>query len=77
MKKYKPMHPRKRLLKIIKAFEELIADKEWWNENRTDCAPFDIGAQLVKLREAREALASWDSEDKSTFNRIVNKWAQE
>jgi hypothetical protein len=64
----KPMHPRKRMLKIIRDIQDQINTIRWWNENRTDAAPFDLGGELVALDAAKRALAVWDSGDRKAFD---------
>jgi hypothetical protein len=60
-KRYKPMHPRKRLLKVIRQTSQVITDIESWNDNRPDAPPIDCEADRVMLAKARAALAAWDS----------------
>lgn len=48
---------RRRLLKglpkIIADLEQLIRDQEWWNANRLDAPPVDVGRDKVYLAAAR------------------------
>lgn len=55
------MHPRKRLLKIIRELKQIITDKQSWNDNRPEHPPFDIGFELAYLNLARAALREWDT----------------
>lgn len=57
----KPMHPRKRLAWIIRELHQLIVDKEWWNQNRTEHPPFDVGYERVQLKLARKAARLYDA----------------
>ena len=70
MKRYKPMHPAKRLAKMIRKTEQLIRDIEWWNANRTEHPPFDIGRELVFLAKLRECKFAWDRNDIAEGNRL-------
>lgn len=49
---------RGRLLKhyghLISEFEQMIRDLEWWNNNRLDCAPFDIESTRIALSKAKQ-----------------------
>lgn len=60
---YKPMHPRKRICKIIRDLKELIIDKQSWNDNRPEEMPFDVGHELVELKRMEAMLAAWDRGD--------------
>lgn len=52
---------RGRLLKslgnAIAEMEQIIRDIGWWNNNRTDCPPFDAEATRVALSKARQVHA--------------------
>jgi hypothetical protein len=50
------------LRKIIGDLEELQADIAWWNEHRTDAAPFDAGGDLVAAHLARQVLDCVESD---------------
>jgi hypothetical protein len=59
----KPMHPRKRCVRIIRECEQFIRDVEWWNANRTDAPPMDCEPERVLLPVARACRAAWDAGD--------------
>lgn len=44
------------LRKCIADNEELLADLEWWNANRNDAEPFDVGGTRVAIKLAEECL---------------------
>lgn len=44
------------LRRNIRNHEEIAADIAWWNENRTDAAPFDLGGDLVAVSLAKKML---------------------
>jgi hypothetical protein len=48
---------RKRLEKVIRECEQRIRDIEWWNLNRADAAPFDVGGDKVQVALAKEMLS--------------------
>lgn len=47
---------RRTMRKIIAETEQLRRDIEWWNENRTDAAPFDVGGCIIAVKLAKEIL---------------------
>lgn len=54
---------RRRMLRIISETEQIVRDAEWWNANRPDAPPFDVGGDKVVLAKARECLAALDRGD--------------
>lgn len=42
--------------KIVRELEQQIRDKEWWNNNRLDAEPFDVGVERIALKHARNEL---------------------
>ncbi len=66
------MHPRERLVKIIGDLEELIREQDRFNREwgLYDIIPFDIGADRVTLRLARQALAALDRGDRQECKRL-------
>ena len=68
MKRYRPMHPLKRINKVIRELEQLIRDQTWWNNHRTEHHPFDIGRDLVLLNKAREVRDAWNPNDTTAFS---------
>lgn len=49
------------LRRTIAEAEQMIRDMQWWNENRNDAEPFDIGGTIVYLQLARQCLALVES----------------
>jgi hypothetical protein len=58
---------KKRLLrglgKIVNDLEQTRNMLEWWNENRKDAPPFDVGGTIVHLKMARELLGIVEREE--------------
>lgn len=67
---------RQRLLrrtrKIINELRQIVADKEWWNEHRTDCEPFDVGADRVAL-VAHEKMLPYIERDERIPDDVVRR----
>ncbi len=76
MARYRYMHPAKRMRKIIRELEQVIRDKRWWNQNRLDARPFDIGADLAALKLQREALAAFDRGDYVECQRLQDQMVE-
>jgi len=49
---------------------ETIDLKESWNDNRTDCPPFDVGWDKVMLKNIVDQLSAWDRNDINEVNRL-------
>ena len=47
---------RRCLRKIVREHQQIRRDIEWWNEYRTDAAPFDVGGTIVAERLAQQCL---------------------
>jgi len=58
----------RKLLKMKRELEQLIIDKEWWNENRRDVMPLDLGWERMLLQCVNEQLAAWDKNDLPAVN---------
>ena len=50
------------LRKIIATHEQIRTDIEWWNANRTDAEPFDVGGDIAVVALARQVLALVNAE---------------
>lgn len=48
--------------KMLRDTQELLADLEWWNANRTDARPFDVGPELVLIALLKQTLQLVESE---------------
>ena len=46
-----------RTRRIVAETDQLVRDIEWWNANRNDAPPFDVGRDKVTLKAARDYLA--------------------
>lgn len=57
----KPMHPRKRLQKIINQCSQMIRDGSYWNSINPEEEPLDLEPERVLLSLAKEAATLWDS----------------
>jgi len=55
---------RRRLVNTIADVQDRIADIEWWNANRPDEQPFDVGGDRVQLKLLLEMLALVDADKK-------------
>jgi hypothetical protein len=59
------MHPVRRCDQVIQQYESLVSDIEWWNQNRIDALPFDVGGAKVCLdltRKVKQALLRNDAD---------------
>lgn len=63
----------KRLQKMRTELQQTIVDKEWWNENRADAPPFDLGWDRVMLKLTTEAVEAWESGDYDKANRLQER----
>lgn len=52
---------RRGLAKIIADAEQIGRDIAWWNQHRTDAAPFDRGGDLATAALAKKCLALVES----------------
>ena len=59
-----------RLSKVRDELNQVIIDKEWWNANRTDAVPFDLGWDRVMLQCVTKQLEAWEADDMEA----VNEW---
>jgi len=69
-----------RLRKMQAELEQTIRDKEWWNDNRTDAEPFDIGWNRVILRYVNLQLEAWGRGDVASatkWNIKMHEWAMQ
>lgn len=66
----RPMHPRRRLLKIMRDTEALIHDIEWWNRHRADRPPFDCEGDRVLLDKCKKAMAAFEARDMEQFGKM-------
>lgn len=57
-----PMHPMARLRKILAEVEQMRRDAEWWNANRPDAPPFDVGQYVAFAVIVRGAMAAWGTD---------------
>lgn len=60
----------RRLRKMRDEIQQTIIDKEYWNDNRDDAPPFDLGWDRVMLQCVNGQLEAWERDDIDT----VNKW---
>lgn len=60
-----------RLEKMQADLRETIAGIEWWNANRTEERPFDVGFDKSMLQCVDMQLAGWEAGDMQE----VNRWA--
>jgi hypothetical protein len=51
----------------IAEFEQLIRDQQWWNQNRLDAEPFDLGQDLVMKAKLEKELAAFIRQNEGTF----------
>lgn len=49
----------RRLRKMRRETSQLIRDLEWWNENRVDAQPFDVGWDKVLIGLIDKQLDEW------------------
>lgn len=63
----------KKYRKLIEVLEQLVRDTEWWNANRNDCEPFDVGADKCALFAARKTLECFEKEDFAECSRWNEK----
>lgn len=53
----------RRLRKMQDELKLIIIDKQWWNENRRDATPFDLGWEMMMLEAVEEILSAWARHD--------------
>ena len=70
-----PMHPRDRLLTIVRCCEQNIRLADWWNANHPDESPMDSEFERVVISKARQALEAMDSGDDARFAKARNELA--
>lgn len=63
----------RRLMKMKYELTQLIIDKEWWNQNRTDAMPFDLGWERVLLDLVVKQLRAWHTGDMAEVQRLASK----
>lgn len=54
---------QRQIRKIVADQEQIVRDLEWWNANRNDAEPFDVGGDKVVLAKARECRDAMDRGD--------------
>lgn len=59
-KRYKPMHPQKRLRGIIMELAQIIKDAESYTDNNIYGAVLDVEDVKVSLRLALDCFKAWD-----------------
>ena len=47
--------------RLIHKMEQLVRDIEWWNANRTDAEPFDVGRDKATVHFLQKHLAELES----------------
>ena len=53
----------RRLERLRSELSQTIVDKQWWNNNRLDAPPFDIGWDLMMRDLTTKELAAWAADD--------------
>ena len=71
----KPMHPIRRLRKIIRELEQSIRDASYWNSINPDEQPVDFEPERVMLAKARACLAAWRAGDRKLWTRLSDELA--
>lgn len=66
----RPMHPLKRLRKMLQEVRQLRVDIEYWNRTRTDCEPFDIGKDVIWENFLERLIHAWGTPE---FNRLMDE----
>ena len=51
-----------RLNRIITVHQEIRDDIEWWNQERTDAPPFDVGGDISVIALGKKMLALVEAE---------------
>ncbi len=69
----KPMHPRKRLQKIINETSQMIRDATYWNQINPQHQPMDVEPERVMLRMATRAAELWDQGQIAEWDRATNE----
>lgn len=59
-----------RLRRMSSYLGQTIRDKQWWNNNRLDAAPYDIGWDLEMKRAVEQCLCAWESNNITAANRL-------
>lgn len=76
MRKPIPNRFRRRLVRLIRDLKQMIRDMEWWNENRTDEEPMDMGAERVILAKAEKALEALERGDRAGHTKHVKEMSE-
>ena len=63
----------KRLHVMCDELQQTITDKESWNDNRTDCEPFDVGWDRVMLQCVTKQIEAWEADDMDAVKRWSDK----
>ena len=58
-----------RLRKMKGELEQTITDLDWWNANRDDAEPFDMGFERSLLHCVCKQLDAWEAGDMDAMNR--------
>lgn len=61
--------------RTIRKVSQLIMDAEWWNANRPDAPPFDVGTDKAVLSHLRKHLAEL-RDVKRSHRKIDGRWIQ-
>ena len=75
MPRYKPMHPLRRIAKVIRDIEQILRDCESWNDNATcrngdhPAPPIDTGNLKVSLACARRVQRALTHNDQAAYQR--------
>lgn len=68
----RPMHPRKRLAKIIRETSQMIRDIQYWNTINPQHQPFDCETERVVLNLATQAAELWDADRPKEANAAMD-----
>lgn len=71
------MHPRDRVLRIIRRVGELIVDIEVWNAYHPHLTPLDCELDRIVLHAAGQAICEWDGGDQDAFYRLARLMEQQ
>ncbi len=66
----------RRLRKMRRDLKQTIIDMNWWNNNRLDAQPFDLGFEIATLQCVEKQLEAWAVNDLDEMNRWSAKMTE-